>query len=167
MWGLTTIYQVSMNGIASENQFICDRMAGSLCRRLRLLGYDTRDANDLPQGNPKEDTLLLSIASEENRLLLTRDAELSQRDKELVIYLSGDTLEDQIRQLIRSGLIVPELRLIRCSICNHLLTSISAETLMLQRTEITQIFKIYLNWMRCVSVSTVKKRTGKDLIPGI
>ena len=128
-----------MTDIAPENRFICDRMAGSLCRHLRLLGYDTRDANDLPPGNPKEDTLLLSIASEENRLLLTRDVELSQRDKERVIYLSGDNLEDQIRQLIRSGLIVPELRLIRCSICNHLLTPITAETLIQRRTVITQI----------------------------
>ncbi|MDD1730203.1 MAG: hypothetical protein LUQ50_14175 [Methanospirillum sp.] len=32
-----------MTGITLENQFICDRMAGSLCRHLRLLGCNTRN----------------------------------------------------------------------------------------------------------------------------
>jgi len=105
----------------SEPRFICDRMVGSLCRFLRLMGYDTLNANDLPPGNLKEDTILLITADTENRILLTRDAELSRRNQTLVRYLTGERLENQIKQLVGDGLIVPDLRLTRCSVCNTLL----------------------------------------------
>ena len=110
-----------MTEAPSESKFICDRMVGSLCRFLRFLGYDTLNANDLPPGNLKEDTILLRIAKKENRILLTRDAELARRDQILVVYLSGEHHEDQIRQLIVDGLIIPDLRLTRCPLCNTLL----------------------------------------------
>ncbi len=105
----------------AESRFICDRMAGSLCRFLRLMGYDTLNANDLPQGNLKEDTFLLTTADTENRILLTRDSELSRRNQTLVRYLTGERLEDQIKQLVSDGLIIPDLRLTRCPLCNTLL----------------------------------------------
>ncbi len=106
---------------SSERKFICDRMAGSLCRYLRLMGYDTLSANDLPPGNRKEDTGLLKTARENHRIILTRDAELSRRDAEYVKFLAGRTVTDQVRELLLEGLIVPELRLTRCSVCNTLL----------------------------------------------
>ena len=107
-----------MTEAPSEPKFICDRMAGSLCKFLRLFGYDTLNANDLPPGNLKEDTILLKTAVTENRILLTRDAELARRDQGHVIHLTGEHLEDQIRQLIGNGLIIPDLRLTRCPLCN-------------------------------------------------
>lgn len=122
-----------------ERQFICDRMAGSLCRYLRLMGYDTLDANDLPMGNRREDTLLLKTAEEENRIVLTRDAELARRDRRLTLYLAGEKLEDQIRQLTKARLITPLLRLTRCSVCNNLLIPLSDETLSRHKDEITDI----------------------------
>jgi uncharacterized protein with PIN domain len=103
---------------SSERRFICDRMVGSLCRHLRLMGYDTLSANDLPPGNRKEDTGLLTTAREENRIILTRDAEFSRRDDRYVKLLTGRTVMDQVRNLIQDDLIVPMLRLTRCSVCN-------------------------------------------------
>ncbi|PWR73179.1 Mut7-C RNAse domain-containing protein [Methanospirillum lacunae] len=113
----------------SESRFICDRMFGALCRFLRLLGYDTLNANDLTPGNPKEDSILLIIAKKEDRILLTRDAELARRDPNRVFYLVSERLEDQIRTLIIAGYIKPNLRLTRCSLCNHLLAPASDEAL--------------------------------------
>ena len=106
---------------SSERKFICDRMAGSLCRYLRLMGYDTLSANDLPPGNTKEDTGLLKTAREQNRIILTRDAELSRRDAECVKFLAGKAVTDQVRELLFEGLIIPDLRLTRCSVCNTVL----------------------------------------------
>ncbi|MFH0967638.1 MAG: Mut7-C RNAse domain-containing protein [Methanobacteriota archaeon] len=37
-----------MTDRTQETRFICDRMVGSVCRYLRLMGYDTFSANDLP-----------------------------------------------------------------------------------------------------------------------
>jgi uncharacterized protein with PIN domain len=118
-----------MTKTPDENRFICDRMMGTVCRYLRLLGYDTLDANDLPKGNRREDTDLLNIAREQNRIILTRDAELSRRDPQFVRYLKSDTFDDQIRQLVSADLIFPNLRLSRCSLCNSLLLPITEMTL--------------------------------------
>lgn len=113
-----------------ENRFMCDRMAGSLCKYLRLMGYDTRDANDLPVGDRKEDTRILQIARQEKRIVLTRDGEFSRRDPHTVYYLSHEKLEDQLRELISANLIAPKLRLSRCSVCNTPLSLITIEDLM-------------------------------------
>lgn len=112
-----------------ETRFICDRMAGSLCRYLRLMGYDTLSANDLPSGDRKEDTRLLKIARNEYRILVTRDAELARRDRTLTLYLNHQKCEDQIRQMTDAGLIIPVLRLTRCSLCNSRLERIAQENL--------------------------------------
>lgn len=119
-----------MTGDGEEHRFICDRMAGSLCRYLRLMGYDTLSANDLPRGNPREDTQLLFKAREEKRLILTRDAELAHRDQDYVLYLTGGNIRDQITQMIRAGLIIPSLRLNRCSLCNSRLVPIDPDNLL-------------------------------------
>ncbi len=104
-----------------ETAFFCDRMAGSLCKYLRFMGYDCRDANDLPNGNPREDTEILQIAERENRYILTQDAELARRGGDHAIRLVSSDLAGQIRQLADAGLISPEIRLTRCSRCNALL----------------------------------------------
>ncbi|HOL42184.1 MAG TPA: DUF5615 family PIN-like protein, partial [Methanospirillum sp.] len=104
-----------------ETAFFCDRMAGSLCKYLRFMGYDCRDASDLPLGNPREDTEILQIAQRENRYILTQDAELARRGGDHAIRLVSSDLAGQIRQLAKAGLISPEIRLTRCSRCNALL----------------------------------------------
>jgi uncharacterized protein len=72
---------------------------------------------------------LLRISDCEDRILLTRDAELARRDPNRVFYLVSERLEDQIRTLIIAGYIEPNLRLTRCSLCNHLLEPASDEVL--------------------------------------
>ncbi|MDD1724384.1 MAG: Mut7-C RNAse domain-containing protein, partial [Methanospirillum sp.] len=105
----------------AEQKFLCDRMAGSLCKYLRFMGYDSTSANDLPPGNPREDTLLLEAARREGRYILTRDAELAERGGTYAIYLRASDIAGQIMQLAGAGIIVPDIRLTRCSRCNALL----------------------------------------------
>lgn len=107
-----------MNGEEPIQKFLCDRMAGSLCKYLRFMGYDSRSANDLPEGDPKEDTTLLMIARNEGRTILTQDAELAKRGEDCSIKLNSSDLADQIVQLRDVGLIIPKIRLTRCSKCN-------------------------------------------------
>jgi uncharacterized protein with PIN domain len=107
----------------SEDQpaFIVDRMLGTLCRYLRFLGYDTLSANSLREGNTREDTLLLKSAERTGRILLTRDRELAARGGSRAILITGETVLDQLRELVHRGLVSPEIRLNRCSICNEML----------------------------------------------
>jgi uncharacterized protein len=93
-------------------------MLGTLTRYLRFMGYDTMSANNLSRGNSREDTLLLEIAEEDGRILLTRDKELARRGRERVVYLVSEEIMEQIRQLAGLGLIEPEIRFCRCSLCN-------------------------------------------------
>ena len=102
----------------SSRRFLTDRMLGTLTRYLRFMGYDTMSANSLSRGNTREDTLLLEIATRDDRILLTRDRELARRGgAQAVCIASGDIME-QVRQIADLGLIEPGIRMTRCSICN-------------------------------------------------
>jgi uncharacterized protein with PIN domain len=111
----------------ATSRFIVDRMLGTLCRYLRLMGYDAASANVYAEGNRREDTLLLLLAREEHRLLLTRDRELARRGGEHAVLITGEDVMAQLRQLARAGVITPVLRLNRCSICNEYLRPASAD----------------------------------------
>jgi len=102
----------------AETRFITDRMLGTLSRYLRFMGYNTVSANGFAEGNAKEDTLLLLLAAQENRILLTRDTELALRGKERAVLMKSDEVMDQVQQLIDCGLIVRRLMMTRCSLCN-------------------------------------------------
>jgi uncharacterized protein with PIN domain len=106
---------------AARHSFIVDRMLGTLSRYLRFMGYDTISANSLREGNRKEDTLLLTRAEKEGRILLTRDRELARRGGERAVLIHDENVIPQVRQLARLGLIEPELRMNRCSLCNAVL----------------------------------------------
>jgi len=108
--------------MSPDPQFITDRMLGSLTRYLRFMGYDTVSANSgFEEGNAKEDTLLLSCAEREDRILLTKDTELARRGKERVVLITSDDVMEQVQQLIDLMLIVRRLMMSRCSLCNTVL----------------------------------------------
>ncbi|MFA4876663.1 MAG: Mut7-C RNAse domain-containing protein [Methanoregula sp.] len=104
-----------------RTRFIADRMLGTLTRYLRFMGYDTTSANGLAPGNRKEDTVLLGMAVQENRILLTRDAELSRRGKDSAVFVRSEDGMEQVQQLVDLGLVEPRMILCRCSLCNTLL----------------------------------------------
>jgi uncharacterized protein len=94
-------------------------MLGTLCRYLRFMGYDTASANSIAPGNTREDTVLLERAFAEGRILLTRDRDLAKRGGTAVVLVGeGDVLR-QVQQLIDLGIVDPELRMNRCSLCNE------------------------------------------------
>lgn len=102
----------------TEPRFIADRMLGTLTRYLRFMGYDTTSANGLAEGNAKEDTLLLELALQEQRILLTRDAELARRGKDKVILVRSEEVIEQVQQLVELGLVKRRVTMSRCSLCN-------------------------------------------------
>ncbi len=80
-------------------RFLVDGMLGGLARWLRILGYEVRyDAS-------AKDNDLLTIAGEENMLLLTRDEELYQRalaKKIASALVVGETEEERLAQMANS-----------------------------------------------------------------
>ena len=106
---------------APRTLFLVDRMLGTLGRYLRFMGYDTVSATSLREGNTREDTLLLQRAAGEGRILLTRDRELARRGGGMAVLVQDEQVMPQVRQLADLGLVDPELRMTRCSLCNELL----------------------------------------------
>ncbi len=112
-------------------KFIADSMLGRLARWLRLVGYDTLYYPDI------EDSLLLRIAREENRTLLTRDTRLVKvRGLQNYLLLKDNDTFDQLKHVILAfklfpsvtsgkSMFVPELSI--CSLCNQVLESVPKE----------------------------------------
>lgn len=111
-------------------KFLTDRMLGTLTKYLRFTGYDTKSADVLIPGNSREDSILLEIAKEEGRILLTRDRELAERGKGIsAVHIKSDDIFSQLSQIIGEGLISGDLKvqMKRCTLCNTLLRPASPE----------------------------------------
>lgn len=96
-------------------------MLGRLARWLRLLGYDTLYFPDI------RDSLLLRIAREENRTLLTRDTRLVKvRGLSDYLLLSSNDPFEQLRIVLKTFSLLPSPQDMsgaegmagRCSLCN-------------------------------------------------
>jgi uncharacterized protein len=97
-----------------EPRFLVDFMLGKLVKWLRILGYDAVYSTQ----NNKLNLILQSL--KENRIILTRDNQLSRKRSWKLILITSDNVEDQLKQVIEElGLNVTKSRLFtRCSICN-------------------------------------------------
>lgn len=103
-------------------------MLGTLAKWLRILGYDTCFDPAL------DDHHLVRLARAENRVLLTRDRELARRRGVRALFVTGDRLEEQIRQVLADLDLVPG-RLwaegpSRCPVCNTPLETIDRQSAM-------------------------------------
>ncbi|MEK6691217.1 MAG: Mut7-C RNAse domain-containing protein [Nitrospirota bacterium] len=103
-------------------KFIADSMLGRLAKWLRILGYDTLYHTDI------DDSLLLRIAREDGRVILTRDTRLIKvKGLKDFIFISDDNPTNQLKQLFNTGIINESPMLLsRCVHCNSILYSVSS-----------------------------------------
>ena len=85
-------------------------MLGRLCRYLRLCGIDTQYSN--------EGLKTLLIAKKENRIVLTRNTHLKNRDG--VFYIETEDLTTQLKTVIEKFELRNQLNSFsRCLLCNE------------------------------------------------
>ena len=103
-----------------EPRFVLDGHLGRLAAYLRMLGFDVWYQQFAT------DTELARKASEERRVLLTRDVGLLKRKEvERGSFIRAHTPDDQLRQVIdRFGLAARVLPFTRCMACNGLLAPV-------------------------------------------
>ena len=101
-------------------KFLCDHMLGTLAKWLRFLGYDTA------YPGPLDDNALKALAAEEDRVLLTRDHELSGRVAG-ALFVDSDDLDTQFAQVVRAFGLTAKDAMSRCSVCNVLIQAIPKE----------------------------------------
>ncbi len=100
-----------------ESRFVADAMLGSLARKLRIVGFDTR------YHEKGTDSELTSSAKSEGRIVLTSDRQLwDQRSSRLQVFLiTGKSDRERLLSLLSEAK-SRGIRLVegdsRCAICN-------------------------------------------------
>jgi uncharacterized protein with PIN domain len=147
------VYPVESEGITSftENRlqvrdirkFVADGHLGKLVRDLRLLGID------VVYDPASEDRQLVSISSNENRALLTRDRRLLMHAivRHGYYLRSQDPLEQTLEVLRRFNLADALALFSRCLRCNAPLKPADKETVLNQLEPLTKIY--YDQFRRC------------------
>ncbi|KXA96501.1 hypothetical protein AKJ38_03165 [candidate division MSBL1 archaeon SCGC-AAA259I14] len=105
-------------------KIIADGMLGKITRWLRLAGEDVININDYPISPEEEDEVLLNIAEEQSRILITRDVNLYRRavkkDIESILLEETDDIAKQLLKISESvdGDVEIDLNNSRCPVCN-------------------------------------------------
>ena len=103
-------------------KFIADCHLGKLAKYMRLMGFDTLFFPHI------EDDELITIANEENRIILTRDRDLSQCKNAHVLFLEPTDTKTQLKTLIDCYKLKEHPVLFsRCIVCNTQLQVIEKE----------------------------------------
>ena len=98
-------------------------MLGRLAKWLRIIGQDVIYGRHLTGYG------LIRAARAEDRLILTRDRRLKQKQPPAFLFIDSNHHREQLRQVIRECGLEPGKNLLtRCSECNTLLQSRAKET---------------------------------------
>jgi uncharacterized protein with PIN domain len=107
-----------------EVKFAADRMLGRLVKWLRIVGQDVIYGPHLTGYG------LIRAARAENRLILTRDRGLKQKQPPPYLFIESDHYRHQLRQVVsQCGLKLGDDLFTRCIECNTLLQSQRKESL--------------------------------------
>lgn len=96
-------------------KFVVDVMLGSLSTWLRILGFDSLYRNDY------KDKELIKISLQEERILLTRDSDLTKSKLlKKVILITSENLKEQIKEVLSKIKDTTKFSKLqpRCPVCN-------------------------------------------------
>jgi uncharacterized protein with PIN domain len=106
----------------TETTFVADVMVGKLARWLRVLGFD------VVYSNKYDDDELIKIAENQNRVILTRDVELStRRTPAKCLFIQSGDYKEQIQQVVHSFDLKGFKAFSRCLECNAPLEEVDKE----------------------------------------
>lgn len=116
-------YALESGAIPTELKFAADRMLGRLAKWLRVIGQD------VVYGQHLSGYGLIRAARAEDRLILTRDRRLKQKQPPPFLFIDSDNHRDQLRQVITAcGLKPAQSIFTRCIECNTALEPRSKES---------------------------------------
>ena len=122
-------------------KFLADNMLGRLATWLRLLGYDTAYRPEA------DDSELARVARAEDRVLLTRDVELTRRRGLRHLLIESENVDEQLQQVFRALDLTARQAFSRCAECNVPLDPASKETIQSQVPP--YVFQTQDHFLRC------------------
>ncbi|MGA1848846.1 MAG: Mut7-C RNAse domain-containing protein [Thermoplasmatota archaeon] len=149
-----------MKGASLEMRgFICDEMLKKLARWLRMAGYDVLS----PVENSDDE--LVDLSSREDRILLTRDKDLSNRKDANSYRIISDALDEQLIEFLR---MFPRENYApgqtRCALCNgalHYVSGYRIENDQELRNRIPDNVLLYIKeYYRCASCGKLYWKGG-------
>ena len=128
-----------------KTSFLFDRMLGSLCRKMRLLGFDSELVGEQDTGR------FLVKAEREGKTAVTMARRHNDRPGNPPLILTSEGTEDQIVELLRqTGDVAAFEPFTRCLECNDLLEEESTEGAASEVPEfIAKTFRIYHRCPSC------------------
>jgi uncharacterized protein with PIN domain len=127
-----------------KTAFLFDRMLVSLCRKMRLLGFDSELVDEEDSGR------FLLIADREGRTAVTRARRYSDRPGNPPLILTSEGTNNQLVELLRQTEDIADFEpFTRCLECNELLEEESPETAAVEVPEF--IGKTFQAYHRCPS----------------
>jgi uncharacterized protein with PIN domain len=99
------------------DRFAADRMLGRLVKWLRVLGYDVVYGQHLTGYG------LIRTARRENRIILTRDRRLKNKQPPDFVLIASDRYLDQLSQVVQTYPVAKDKLFTRCLECNAVLES--------------------------------------------
>ena len=128
-------------------------MLGTISKKLRILGYDSTFSSDI------EDEKLLNNAKVENRIIITKDVELTKMAEKSLVDFILLTKNDEVEQFnkiksflnIDSFLVSPEKS--RCTTCNGVLNIVQKESVN-ARVE-PNVIKFTNKFWECISCKKI------------
>ena len=134
-------------------RFIVDSMLGTIAKKLRMLGYDTRYDSTI------DDDRLVLIAKKENRVVITRDHLLATNAKQHDITTVEIHSDAEKEQLIEVAVAMSWKKFeldtshARCSLCNSVLQKTPKDQII--GTIPPRIAESVLEFWKCVECSHV------------
>lgn len=136
-------------GVSVSHIFLLDGMLGSLARWLRILGYDTLYYPDM------DDDEFHRKAKETDRILVTRDRELSIRAKNDVqaLLIESDETISQLREMVAAYELDTLPKNTRCPRCNGVLEE--KEKQLLRDLVPAESYEVFDRFWQCSSCCAV------------
>jgi len=106
-------------------KLLCDQMLGTLAKWLRIYGFDTYYGN-----SKSDDSELIKISKNEDRVLITRDKKLiidAKRENIKTIEIKTTDINKQIKAVIDKIKPEEDKILSRCILCNSKVEEIKKE----------------------------------------
>jgi uncharacterized protein with PIN domain len=111
-----------MGELLPPPKFIADCHLGRVAKYLRILGYDTLFFSHI------EDNDLIELSNAQERIILTRDRELSERKYANAFLLRPTDTETQLKIILEHFKLSKKIRgKSRCTVCNTPLEEVDKE----------------------------------------
>ena len=121
-----------------NTRFMADAHLGKLARNLRMLGFDTLFAGDLP------DREIIETAAREKRTILTRDRDLLKSDRvDHGYYVRATATGEQLSEIIAKFDLGSQFQpFTRCLVCNGVLEEAGSQEIAGKvKPELVELFK--------------------------